>query len=333
MRAVERLRAAHGANARESMGTTQDGVGVVAPPQAAETNRYQGTSRIKGAIEIPLHRVAPDPEQPRKEFDPEALERLAGSLRDRGQIQPIRVRWDGILQKWVIIAGERRWRAAQIAGLATIAAVETQGTPTPDEVLEDQLVENCLRDDLKPIEQARAFDALMNRRGWTQTQLAEHLHLSVGKVSKALAILDLPPVVQEHVDAGRLSPTAAYEVSRMALPEDQIELAERAINQRLTSDAIAAEAKGCPPRARRPKGTRSAFEFKEGTVEVKHHSPEVTPQEVVTLLEKALRKARAALRDAGSPSEQRDTTATGSGVSLPHLESTWPSQAPGPPAN
>ena len=74
---------------------------------------------------------------------------------------------------------------ARLAGLATIAAVEVQGAPTPDEVLEDQLVENCLRDDLKPIEQARAFESLMNRRSLTQAQVAEQLHLSPSTISRA----------------------------------------------------------------------------------------------------------------------------------------------------
>ena len=88
------------------------------------------------------------------------------------------------MQTWIIIAGEHRWRAARLAGLATIASVEVQGAPTPDEVLEDQLVENCLRDDLKPIEQARAFESLMNRRSLTQAQVAERLHLSPSTISR-----------------------------------------------------------------------------------------------------------------------------------------------------
>ena len=180
----------------------------------------------------------PDAEQPRKEFDPSALDRLAGSLRDRGQIQPIRVRWDEGLQKWVIIAGERRWRAARLAGLATIAAVEAQGVPTSDEALEDQLVENCLRDDLKPIEQARAFEALMNRRNWTQAQLAEHLHLSPPTVSRALSLLTLPSAVQAEVDSGRVPPTVGHELAKVENPAAREDLAAHAVRGELTREEV-----------------------------------------------------------------------------------------------
>src|SRR5206468_5331750 len=110
-----------------------------------------------------------------KEFEPGALERLAESLKERGQLQPIRVRWEAGMDKWVIIAGERRWRAATLAGLATVAAVEASGPLTDDEILGDQLVENCVREDLKPIEQARAFKALMDRNDWSAIRLAKAL--------------------------------------------------------------------------------------------------------------------------------------------------------------
>src|SRR6185312_3212783 len=104
------------------------------------------------------------PEQPRKDFEPQALADLAASLKDRGQLQPIRVRWDEGSGRWLIVAGERRWRAAQMAGMTAMLCVEAKGAQTPDDILEDQLVENCLRADLAPLEQARAFKALVDRR-------------------------------------------------------------------------------------------------------------------------------------------------------------------------
>ena len=127
-------------------------------------------AKSKDAVEIPLDKIVPDPDQPREEFDPEALERLAESLKTRGQLQPIRVRWDEAQGKYVIICGERRWRAARMAGLATMSCVVSEGPIDAGELLALQLIENCLREDLRPIEQARAFKSLMDRNGWSGNQ-------------------------------------------------------------------------------------------------------------------------------------------------------------------
>ncbi|MBX6316413.1 MAG: ParB/RepB/Spo0J family partition protein, partial [Isosphaeraceae bacterium] len=177
--------------------------------------QYEGCSRVKDALAIEIDRIVPDPHQPRKEFEPAELTELAASLKTRGQLQPIRVRWDAALGKWVIIAGERRYRAALEAGLPTLLCIEARGALTPDDILEDQLVENCLRVDLKPIEQARAFRALMDRRGWSYRQLAENLHIGLSAVARAVALLELPEDLQSQVDAGAVPASAAYEVSRV----------------------------------------------------------------------------------------------------------------------
>lgn len=102
-----------GGNMAESVGATADISDVGFPassvaPVADDSARFKGTGRLRGAMMIPADRITPDPDQPRKEFDREALEQLAASLRDRGQVQPIRVRWNADLGKWIIIAGERR---------------------------------------------------------------------------------------------------------------------------------------------------------------------------------------------------------------------------------
>ena len=103
---------------------------------------------------IAVENLRPDPVQPRREFDDDDLHRLADSLKVRGQLQPIRVRWDQPSGSWVIVSGERRWRAAGMAGLPTLACVEAKGGPLRRKtILEDQLVENCLRSDLKPVEE------------------------------------------------------------------------------------------------------------------------------------------------------------------------------------
>src|SRR4051812_28313956 len=130
----------------------------------------EGLARDKSAARISVDRITADPDQPRRDFDPEELERLAESMRTRGQLQPIRVRWDEGQGRYVVIMGERRWRAARMAGLAELACVVQEGELDPDDRLAVQLVENALRSDLKPIEQAHAYRALMEAKGWSTRQ-------------------------------------------------------------------------------------------------------------------------------------------------------------------
>ena len=226
---------------RESVGADAPAFPGIPTSAGAEAERLKGVLSLKRAFLIPVDRIVPDPEQPRREFDPEGLRELAESLKNRGQLQPVRVRWDEPSGNWVLISGERRWRAAALAGLPSLQAVEAKGTLTTDEILEDQLVENCLREDLKPIEQARAFKSLMDVRGWSHRQLAEQLHIAPSAVSQALALLKLPDAVQESVEVGNLAPSAAYELSKVNDPEDQARLAAQVVAEGL-SRAETAEA-------------------------------------------------------------------------------------------
>lgn len=240
MKGVERFKAQLGGHIMESMGAGA-GAGAGGPlpdPAHGVPARYEGVTRPRDALTIPVDKLRPDPDQPRREFDDEDLQRLAESLRSRGQLQPIRVRWDAAQQSWVIVTGERRWRAARRAGLTSLACVEVRGEPTPDEILEDQLIENCLRADLKPIEQAHAYKALMDRRGLSGRQLAEALHLSHMTVTRALALLELPGAVQAQVEQGALAPSAAYEVGKLADPVLQAEIARAAVAGGLTRSEV-----------------------------------------------------------------------------------------------
>lgn len=231
-----------GGNMKESMGANwqagESATGPASPPVGApfhgETGKYQGAARIKDALSIEVERIAPDPDQPRKDFDQDALAELAASLKARGQLQPIRVRWSDAVSRWIIVTGERRYRAAVLAGLPTLACIEAKGPLTTEDILEDQLVENCLREDLKPIEQARAFKALIDRRGWSYRQLAEALHIGPASVARALALLELPEDLQGCVTAGELAPSIAYEVSRLESPEQQREVAARIVDEDLS---------------------------------------------------------------------------------------------------
>lgn len=262
MSTKDALAARFGGNVRESMGAGGGG-GFVLPSGAipGESTKYQGCTRVKSALLIETGRIVPDPNQPRKEFEAGALDRLAQSLEERGQLQPIRVRWDGAMEKWIIIAGERRWRAAVQAGLPTIVAVEATVPLTEDELLEEQLIENCLREDLRPIEQAKAYKALLTRRGLSQRQLAERLHIGQATIAKALALLSLPEEIQASVEAGAIGPSEAYQLTRVEDPTEQAELAQGAKSGRLKRDEL-------QEHARTPRKGRGASKGRKVTSRV-----------------------------------------------------------------
>lgn len=211
--------------------------------------------RSRSVGEIQLEQVAPDPQQPRRHIADEEIQQLAADLKARGQLQPIRVRWDEALGKWLIIAGERRWRAAKLAELSTITCSFVDRKMTEDEVRSEQLVENLLREDLKGIEMARAFASLMELNGWNAKQLAESLHISKGKVSKALSLLKLPPDIQQKLEDGAIVPSTAYEIAKVKGEQKQRELAERALAGQITQPEAAEATRRSGTRAPRTRRT------------------------------------------------------------------------------
>lgn len=269
---VEQLLKAGGANMANSLG---QGAPAPARPALAAVpagaDRYAGRTKGSGG-EMLLTNIIPDPDQPRTEFDEAELQQLADSLKSHGQLQPIRVRWSQPHGKWVVIAGERRYRAAQRAGLTKLAClfVEQDGVPA-DVLLEEQLIENAIRSDLKPIEQARAFRRLMDMKGFTGKQVAERLQLHPTSVTRALQLLDLPESVQAQIEDGAIAASVGTELAKVATAEGQVEVAERIVAEGLNrAEAVAAVAakrtakgrgakgKTKPPAATRPK----TFSFK-----------------------------------------------------------------------
>ena len=164
---------------------------------------------------VPIEQVIPDPSQPRTEFNEDALQELSASFASKGQLQPIRVRWLENEGKWTIIAGERRWRAAQIAGLATIDCYFHDGGLTPSEILEEQIIENLQRRSLQPLEEARSFQALIKMNMWKKKEVASALGIHPAKVSRALKLLKLPADIQAKIEAGELPARTAYEISKL----------------------------------------------------------------------------------------------------------------------
>ena len=189
-------------------------------------------------LNIPIDDLMPDPAQPRKHFVEEEIARLADSLAQRGMLQPLRVLFDTERDKWRIICGESRWRAARIVGLSTVPCLPVKGQPTEADILTDQILENAVRNDLSPIDLAGAIAKLKAITKSTSRDLARY-GISGGDVCRAEALLTLPFDIQAMVDSGLLGESAAYEISRLPDETSQRVLAEAACNRRMTRDQVA----------------------------------------------------------------------------------------------
>lgn len=151
--------------------------------------------------EIPIGDISPNPQQPRKTFNIDRLRELAASMRQSGVLQPIVVRRAG--NGYELIVGERRLRAAQMAGMERVPAVIREATNA--EALELALVENLLREDLNPMEEAEAYQRLLAEFGWTQEELAGRVGKDRSSIANCLRLLKLPAIIQDDLRAGRLT--------------------------------------------------------------------------------------------------------------------------------
>ena len=195
------------------------GLGALLPPAEPEES-----GRLR---DLPVDSFVPNPQQPRKTFAPEALADLAASIRVSGVLEPIIARPRG--DRYEIVVGERRWRAAQQAGLSRIP---TQIRDVSDaEALELALEENLLREDLNPIEEAQAYQRLLAEFGWFQEDLARRVGKDRSSIANALRLLRLPEVIQEDLRAGRLSMGHARALLGLGSPGAQLRLRGRILAQ------------------------------------------------------------------------------------------------------
>ena len=185
--------------------------------------------------ELPLDAIAPNPRQPRQVFDEEALGELVHSLREIGLLQPVVVRPMGGA-RYELVAGERRWRAAQAAGFELIPAIVRD--TADDALLRDSLLENLHRAQLNPLEEAAAYDQLLQDFGCTQDELATRIGRSRPQVTNTLRLLRLPPEVARRVAAGVIS--AGHARALLALPEasDMDVLAKKIVAEGLSVRAV-----------------------------------------------------------------------------------------------
>jgi ParB family transcriptional regulator, chromosome partitioning protein len=219
------------------------GLGALLPPTEPEDG-----GRLR---DLPVESLVPNPQQPRKSFDPRALEELATSIRASGVLQPLVVRPRG--SQFEILVGERRWRAAQQAGLTRVPAIVREASDA--EALELGLVENLLREDLNPVEAAQAYQRLLAEFGWTQEELAQRLGKDRSSIANALRLLRLPEPIQDDLRAGRL--TMGHARALLGLPSvaAQLRLRERILSQdwsvRATEAGVQARRPGRPKVRRR----------------------------------------------------------------------------------
>ena len=250
---LDELRRSAGSNVRDSSGADR-GAGLERQAGGGVPDRWRGVERSRDMAMIPVTKIERDPDQPRQEFDEEELARLAESLKTRGLLQPIRVRWDEGRGVYVVLAGERRWRAARMAGLDKLACVIHEGVVTAEEALALQLVENAIRVDLKPVEQARAYRRLMDARGYSTRELAAELHIAQTSVVRALALLELPAEVQGQVEGGELAATVASELAKLPDAAAQAEVARVVVSEGLTRSEVSELVQAV--KARRPAAPR-----------------------------------------------------------------------------
>ncbi len=198
------------------------GLEALIPKKAPEDKKGQ-------ALQIPLSLIKPNPFQPRKIFRPEDLQELIHSIREKGVLQPILTRKKG--DHWEIIAGERRFRAAQKLGMLTVPAVEVQVSDV--EALEMALVENLQRTDLSPLEEAAGYQRLQDEFNMTQEQIAQKVGKDRATVANTLRLLKLTAEVQSMLSSGQITAGHARVLAALSNPQEQLKWAKKISQQGL----------------------------------------------------------------------------------------------------
>jgi len=214
-----------------------------------------------GFAEIPIDRLQPNPQQPRHSFNDEALEELATSIRQHGVLQPLLVS-EAAAGRYVLITGERRWRAARRAGLATVPAVIRERIED-NQQLELALVENLQRKDLTPLEEARAFEHLRTSLGLSQQEIAGRVGMDRSTVANALRLLKLPAEVQEMVERGDISAGHARALLAFESDDERCQWARRVVStglsvRELERSAAETRSEGAHAQRRRTSEQRAA---------------------------------------------------------------------------
>lgn len=203
--------------------------------------RFLGTKRDLNAKLIATSRIIAK-EQVRKNFDEAELAELAHSLKTLGQKTPILVYWSDEDQSYVIIAGERRFRAAKMAGLSELTCQIHPHRPDEAELVELQYVENAIRADLNPIEEAESYRRLQELKGYSANQLAERIGKNQTTISRSLRLLTLPETIQSQIGKGEIPVSVAREIIKLESQEAQAKMAADYLAGELTTGQAQAQA-------------------------------------------------------------------------------------------
>ena len=199
------------------------GLGALLPPAPAPATESVASDTDRGVLrELPVDAIYANPNQPRKDFETNALKDLSASLKQSGVLQPVVVRRAG--QGYQLIVGERRWRAAKLAGIERIPAVIREATDA--ESLELALVENLLRENLNPLEEAEAYQRLLADFNWTQEELGERVGKDRSSIANSLRLLKMPELIQADLRSGRLTMGHARALLALDTVAEQLKLRE-----------------------------------------------------------------------------------------------------------
>jgi ParB family transcriptional regulator, chromosome partitioning protein len=256
----------------------------------------EGTERPLGVRNIPLERISPNPDQPRMNFDEAALAELASSIREHGVLQPILVRPTGEHQRYQLVAGERRWRAAKAAELDTIPALIEQ---LDDETaLEIGIIENLQREDLSPLEEAMIYDRMTHEHGYSVRRLAQKIGKDKGYVENRLRLAGAPTEIKQLVSLRKDTLSHAYELLKVEDAKKRRKLAEQVASGELSLVKLREKIEGRPPRKTSAKtAAETEPEVVEEVFEVEVEEP-VRRARVELAGDDALIDAKAYLSDA-----------------------------------
>jgi ParB family transcriptional regulator, chromosome partitioning protein len=233
------------------------GLGALLPPVAHGPSGQVDSGQLH---ELAVDSISPNPNQPRKDFDINSLHELSASLRQSGILQPVVVRKAG--QGYELIVGERRWRAAKLAGIERIPAVVREVGDA--ESLELALVENLLREDLNPMEEAEAYQRLLAEFSWTQEELAERVGKDRSSIANCLRLLRLPELIQADLRAGRLAMGHARALLALDGVTEQLKLREEILahswSVRATEEGVKSKRSHLPRRQARRSAELGALE-------------------------------------------------------------------------
>lgn len=182
---------------------------------------------------VPIEHISPDQNQPRKIFNQEALEELAESIKEHGVLQPIILR-PGENNTFIIISGERRFRASKLVGLTEISSI-IRTNVKPAEIA---IIENLQRQDLQPFEEAEAFERMIKEYGYTQQQLAKVIGKKQNTISQILSLNKLPESIKQEYPRADISKRTLIEIARQSSPEEMEKLYSQTVNMKLSSDDV-----------------------------------------------------------------------------------------------